>query len=530
YMLDDAAPALVVTTTDVAGTLPAVTERPHLTLDTAGALLARRPTGPTGTADPDPLDTAYTIYTSGSTGRPKGVVVPQGALINLVHDMGERFAVTGDDRFLSVTTFGFDISNLEILVPLLTGAELVLAGRDTVRDPAALAALITGSDATVMQATPTLWHPLVTEHPDSLAGLRVLNGGEAVGEPLADALRAAAREVTNVYGPTETTIWSTAAVLDGERGGVPPIGRPIANTQVYVLDDALRPAPTGAVGELYIAGEGLARGYHGRPSLTATRFVPDPFGPPGSRMYRTGDVVRWGADGQLEYIGRADHQVKIRGFRIELGEIESELTAHPEVRQATVVARDDLPGGTQLVAYTVGTAAPAALRAHLADTLPAHMVPALYVAMDTLPLTENGKVDRKLLPAPVQGPSTAARAPPTPQEQLLCEACAEVLGLPAPAAPDASFFQRGGHSPPATRLTGLIRTALGADLPVRAVFDAPTPAALAARVADAGEARPAPAPAVRPDVLPLSPAQQRLWFLDRLEGGNPAYHIPVAVR
>ncbi|MFF5887156.1 amino acid adenylation domain-containing protein, partial [Streptomyces sp. NPDC012589] len=530
YMLDDAAPALVVTTTDVAGTLPAVTERPHLTLDTAGALLARRPTGPTGTADPDPLDTAYTIYTSGSTGRPKGVVVPQGALINLVHDMGERFAVTGDDRFLSVTTFGFDISNLEILVPLLTGAELVLAGRDTVRDPAALAALITGSDATVMQATPTLWHALVTEHPDSLAGLRVLIGGEAVGEPLADALRAAAREVTNVYGPTETTIWSTAAVLDGERGGVPPIGRPIANTQVYVLDDALRPAPTGAVGELYIAGEGLARGYHGRPSLTATRFVPDPFGPPGSRMYRTGDVVRWGADGQLEYIGRADHQVKIRGFRIELGEIESELTAHPEVRQATVVARDDLPGGTQLVAYTVGTAAPAALRAHLADTLPAHMVPALYVAMDTLPLTENGKVDRKLLPAPVQGPSTAARAPRTPQEQLLCEVFAEVLGLPAPAAPDASFFELGGHSLLATRLTGLIRTALGADLPVRAVFDAPTPAALAARVADAGEARPAPAPAVRPDVLPLSPAQQRLWFLDRLEGGNPAYHIPVAVR
>ncbi|MFF9977458.1 amino acid adenylation domain-containing protein [Streptomyces erythrochromogenes] len=530
YMLDDAAPALVLTTTGVAAALPAVTERAHLTLDTAAALLADRPTGPVGTADPDPLETAYTIYTSGSTGRPKGVVVPQGALINLVHDMAERFRIEGGDRFLSVTTFGFDISNLEIFVPLLTGAELVLAERDTVRDPSALAALITGSDATVMQATPTLWHALVTEHPESLAALRVLIGGEAVGEPLADALRAASREVTNVYGPTETTIWSTAATLDGERGGVPPIGRPIANTQVYVLDDALRPAPAGAVGELYIAGDGVARGYHGRPALSATRFVPDPFGPRGSRMYRTGDVVRWGADGQIEYIGRADHQVKIRGFRIELGEIESALAAHPEVSQATVVAREDLPGGTQLVAYTVGTAAPGALRAHLAESLPAHMVPALYVAMDALPLTANGKIDRKLLPAPAQGARTAARAPRTPQEQLLCEVFGEVLGLAAPAGPDDSFFELGGHSLLATRLTGRIRTALGADLPVRAVFDAPTPAALAALVADAGEARPAPAPAVRPDVLPLSPAQQRLWFLAQLEAGSPAYNIPVAVR
>ncbi|MQY15210.1 Linear gramicidin synthase subunit B [Streptomyces sp. RB5] len=529
YMLDDSDPALVLTTTGVASALPVVTERPHLMLDTATGP-ATRPTGPATTAAPDPRDTAYTIYTSGSTGRPKGVVVPQGALINLVHDMAERFRIDGDDRFLSVTTFGFDISNLEIFVPLLTGAELVLAERDTVRDPAALAALITGSRATVMQATPTLWHALVTEQPESLAGLRVLIGGEAVGEPLADALRAACREVTNVYGPTETTIWSTAATLDGTRPGVPPIGRPIANTQVYILDDALRPAPAGAIGELYIAGDGVARGYHGRPELTSTRFVPDPFGPDGSRMYRTGDVVRWGADGQIEYIGRADHQVKIRGFRIELGEIESALAAHPEVSQATVLAREDLPGGTQLVAYTVGTAAPAALRVHLAESLPAHMVPALYVAMDALPLTANGKVDRKLLPAPAQGPAPAARAPRTPQEQLLCEVFAEVLGLPGPAGPDDSFFELGGHSLLATRLTGRIRAALGADLPVRAVFESPSPAELAVLAANAGEARTAPVPAVRPEVMPLSPAQRRLWFLAQLEAGNPAYNIPVAVR
>ncbi|MFE7456455.1 amino acid adenylation domain-containing protein [Streptomyces sp. NPDC057554] len=530
YMLDDAAPALVLTTTGVAAALDAVTAHPHLLLDTAAPLLAGRPTGPVSTAAPHPADTAYTIYTSGSTGRPKGVVVPQGALVNLLHDMAERFRIDGGDRFLSVTTFGFDISNLELFVPLLTGAELVLAEHDTVRDPAALAALITGSDATVMQATPTLWHALVTEHPGSLAALRVLIGGEAVGEPLADALHAASREVTNVYGPTETTIWSTAATLDGVRTGVPPIGRPIANTQVYVLDDALRLAPRGAVGELYIAGTGVARGYHGRPSLTGTRFVADPFGPAGSRMYRTGDVVRWGGDGQIEYIGRADHQVKIRGFRIELGEIESALAAHPEVSQAAVLAREDLPGGTQLVAYTVGTAAPAALRTHLGATLPGHMVPALYVTLDALPLTANGKVDRKLLPAPEQGPRPAARAPRSPQEQLMGEVFGEVLGLPGPADPDDSFFDLGGHSLLATRLTGRIRAALGADLPVRAVFESPTPAGLAARVADAGEARPALVPAVRPAVLPLSPAQRRLWFLGQLEAGNPAYNIPVAVR
>ncbi|WP_433342168.1 amino acid adenylation domain-containing protein [Streptomyces sp. CA-253872] len=539
HMLDDAAPALLLTTTEVAAARPTVTAYPHVCLDTAHALLAGRPAGPVPTGAPHPADAAYTIYTSGSTGRPKGVVVPQGALVNLLHDMAERFRITPEDRFLSVTTFGFDISNLELLVPLLTGAELVLAEHDTVRDPAALAALVTGSAATVMQATPTLWQALVAEHPGSLAGLRVLIGGEAVGEPLAAALRAHAAEVTNVYGPTETTIWSTTALLDGSRPGVPPIGRPLANTRVYVLDDALRLVPRGTAGELYIAGDGVARGYHGRPGLTATRFVADPFGPAGSRMYRTGDVVRWGDDGQIEYIGRADHQVKIRGFRIELGEIESALTAHPEVRGAAVLARDDRPGGPGLVAYTAGTASPAALRAHLAASLPAHMVPATYVALDALPLTANGKIDRKLLPAPAPGSRTGGRAPRSPREQLMCEVYGEVLGLPGPAGPEDSFFELGGHSLLANRLTGRIRAAFGVELPVRAVFAAPTPALLVASLTEAGEAggaggaggaRRAPAPVELPDVLPLSPAQRRLWFLGELESGSPAYHIPVAVR
>ena len=541
YMLADAAPVLAVTTGAVAGALPALTGLPHLLLDAEEVRrrIAGHPAGPVGTPAPHPLETAYTIYTSGSTGRPKGVVVPQGALANLLHDMAERFRVAPGDRFLSVTTFGFDISNLELLVPLLTGAELVLAEREQVLDPAALAGLVRDCGATVMQATPTLWHALVTEHPDCLAGLRVLIGGEAVGAPLADALRAAAAEVTNVYGPTETTVWSTAAVLDGVRGGVPPIGRPIANTRVYVLDDALRPAPPGAVGELYIAGDGVATGYHGRPGLTATRFVPDPYGRPGSRMYRTGDVVRWGADGQIEYLGRADHQVKIRGFRIELGEIESALTAHPAVSQAAVLARTDLPGGVQLVGYTVAAdpaapPAPAELREHLAGSLPGHMVPSHFVAMDVMPLTSNGKIDRKPLPAPDLGGGTAGRGsgrpPRTPQEELLCQAFAQTLALPELPGPEESFFDLGGHSLLATRLVGRIRETLGADLPIRAVFDAPTPAGLAALLGSAGEGRPLPARYPRPEPLPLSPAQQRLWFLAQLEPDNPAYHLPLAAR
>ncbi|MEU9287956.1 amino acid adenylation domain-containing protein, partial [Streptomyces sp. NPDC048275] len=335
---------------------------------------------------------AYVLYTSGSTGRPKGVVVSRGALANLLADMRERVPLVGGDRLLAVTTIGFDIAGLELFAPLTAGAAVVVAPSGLVHDPEGLRALLAGERVTVMQATPSLWRS-VTADPGAagaLAGVRVLVGGEALPVDLADQLTRAAAHVTNVYGPTETTIWSTAAAL--RAGGAVTIGHPLANTRLYVLDAHLQPVPPTVPGELYIAGAGVARGYLHRPALTAERFVADPFGAAGSRMYRTGDVVRWTADGELEYLRRADDQVKLRGFRIELGEIEALLRTHHGVEQAAVIVRDD-----RLVAYTTGTTATPVeeLREHLTTTLPAYMIPSAFMALDVLPLTANGKLDRK---------------------------------------------------------------------------------------------------------------------------------------
>ncbi|MFF1402156.1 amino acid adenylation domain-containing protein [Streptomyces sp. NPDC058294] len=496
---------------------------------------------------------AYVIHTSGSTGRPKGVVVPHGALVNLVADMGRRCAVTPADRFLAVTTFGFDIANLELFVPLAAGAELVVAGRETVRDPAALAALVSARGATLLQATPSLWQTLTAGHAPVLAGVRALVGGEALPEPLARTLAAHCASVTNVYGPTETTIWSTAAPVPAVPDGPPPIGRPIANTRVYVLDAALRPVPDGCFGELYLAGSGLARGYLGRPGLTSGRFVADPFGAPGTRMYRTGDVVRWSPDGTaLEYGGRTDHQVKIRGHRIELGEIESVLGAQPGVERAVVTARTGQGGDTRLVAYVVAAGTDRdRLRERASAVLPTHMVPAVYVFLDELPLTPNGKVDRKALPAPAERRAGTGRPPAGPREELLCGVFAEVLGVDRVGADD-DFFALGGHSLSAVRVTNRLRAELGVEVPVRALFDArsaevlartlPGPAdGTADRAADAtadttaavGARKPARpvlrAAAPGEAATVLSYAQERLWFLDRM-GAGAGYNIPLAVR
>ncbi|MGQ4383093.1 amino acid adenylation domain-containing protein [Streptomyces sp. SAS_270] len=564
YMLADAAPVVTLTHRRVRdllrgqGDAPTgplwVLDDPDSVPDEPVAAPAQEPPAPH--AD----HPAYVIYTSGSTGRPKGVVVPHGALANLVEDMRRRFEVTPEDRFLAVTTFGFDIANLELFVPLAAGAELLVADRETVRDPASLAAAVTTSDATLMQATPSLWQSLAADHAPRLAGLRALVGGEALPEPLARALTAHCASVTNVYGPTETTIWSTAATLvapsephgPGASGasGPPAIGRPIANTRVYVLDGALRPVPDGTFGELYIAGTGLARGYLNRPGLSAERFVADPFAPPatpGARMYRTGDVVRWdGAGSALEYAGRSDHQVKIRGYRIELGEIESVLAAQPGVQQAVVTARTDQYGEARLVAYVVpaGTNRDK-LRERASAVLPNHMVPAVYVPLDALPLTPNGKTDRKALPAPPDERAGTGRAPEGAREELLCAVFAEVLGLERVGADD-DFFALGGHSLSAVRVANRLRAALGADVPVRALFDARTAEALARTLPDdpaapgdteatkAAEStghRPAlRAAAHRSASAPLSYAQERLWFLNRMDGPSGAYNIPLAVR
>ncbi|MFS7878067.1 amino acid adenylation domain-containing protein, partial [Streptomyces asiaticus] len=456
---------------------------PALVLDdpAVAAELAAAPTAAPG-AVCSPDHPAYVIYTSGSTGRPKGVVVPHGALSNFLDDMGGRFGLGPADRLLAVTTVSFDIAALELYLPLLCGAGVVIADRDTVRDPAALLRMAEETGAGVVQATPSLWQAMVTASPEGVRGLRALVGGEALPEALATRLRASAAGLTNLYGPTETTIWSTAADLtDGQ--GVPSIGTPIANTRVYVLDDRLRPVAPGVPGELYIAGAGVVRGYHNRPALTAERFVACPFGGPGERMYRTGDIVRRTADGRLEFSGRADHQVKVRGFRIELGEIETVLTAHEAVGQAVALARADQGGGARLVGYVVpkvpGAAPdPGALRTWLGASLPEYMIPSAFVVLDRLPLTPNGKLDRKALPAPSFGAAAGSRPPRTPVEEALCAVFAEVLRLPSVGIDD-SFFELGGDSIVTMQLIARARAA-GLVLAVNDVFEHKTVAGLAA--------------------------------------------------
>ena len=532
YMLEDAKPSCIITTEEIAASLPDNLAVPELVLDQAVTQEIIKRYSPENPDVSVSLDhPAYIIYTSGSTGRPKGVVVTQKSLSNFLLSMKEAFSLGEEDRLLAVTTVAFDISALELYLPLISGAQIVIAKKETIREPQALAQMIENFDINIMQATPTLWHALVTSEPEKLRGLRVLVGGEALPSGLLQALQDLHCSVTNLYGPTETTIWSAAAFLEEGLKGVPPIGKPIWNTQVYVLDNGLQPVPPGVVGELYIAGTGLARGYFHRPDLTAERFVADPYGPPGTRMYRTGDQARWRADGSLDYIGRADHQIKIRGFRIELGEIDAVLANHPHIEQAAVVVREDQPGDKRLAAYVVADAAidTAELRRYMGASLPDYMVPAAFVEMDELPLTPNGKLDRKALPAPDFSTSVSDRAPRTPQEEILCDLFAEVLGL-ARVGIDDSFFELGGHSLLAARLMSRIREVMGAELGIAKLFDEPTVAGLAAHLDLAQSARPALQRAERPEKIPLSFAQRRLWFLHCLEGPSPTYNIPVAVR
>ncbi|GAA3728700.1 amino acid adenylation domain-containing protein [Salinactinospora qingdaonensis] len=530
-MLTDAGTAVLVTTTDLAARLP---EAPATVLvDAAPA----DETGATPPAIPEELETsgeraAYLLFTSGSTGRPKAVVIPERALRNFLLDMAGRFPMAPGDRWLAVTTVSFDISALELYLPLLSGATLVLAERDTVRDPAALAELIEESDATVMQATPTLWRELLQQRPQALTKLRALVGGEALPPDLAGELAAHTRAVTNLYGPTETTIWSTCAPVSVDEPVT--IGTPIANTRCYVLDTALQPLPPGHAGDLYIAGTGLARGYAGDPGRSAERFVADPFGPPGARMYRTGDLARWRGDGVLEFLGRTDHQVKIRGFRVELGEIEAALAERPEVAQAVVVAREDTPQQPYLAGYVVAapgaTCEVAELRAALAARLPAYMVPAALLVLDAFPLTANRKIDRAALPAPDFAAAAGRGEPADATQRHLCAHIAEVLDLPS-VGPDDDFFALGGHSLLATRLATRLRAEFAVAIGVRDVFDAPTAAALAARLPELPAARPPlRASRPRPEPIPLSHAQRRLWFLERLNGPSAIYNVPIAFR
>jgi amino acid adenylation domain-containing protein len=478
---------------------------------------------------PDPADTAYVLYTSGSTGNPKGVVVPHRALANFLFALRTLVGSTPRDRWLALTSLSFDISALELYLPLVTGGRVVVADAATSRDGAALARLIGAAGVTHVQATPSGWRLLLT---GDLPRVTALCGGEPLPLKLAQQLRSRVARLVNVYGPTETTIWSTAWEVPEHPERV-TVGRPIANTTVHVVDPHGATAPIGVPGELLIGGLGVADGYLDRPGLTAERFVEHR----GERVYRTGDVVRRLADGTLEFFGRSDDQVKLRGHRIEPGEIAAALESCPGVRQAAVVVRDE-----NLVAYWVPDAdaagaasapAPAGeerLRDHLAARLPAYMLPTRFVPLDALPLTPNGKVDRKALPDPGGERHRAGRPPATPAERLVAELLGEILEVSGVRADD-DFFALGGHSLRAAMLTARIAARIGARIPVADIFRNPAVEQLARLVESAAPGAvtgPVPRPAGM--AAPLSPAQERLWFLHRLDPHDASYNMWLVKR
>jgi len=467
---------------------------------------------------------AYVIYTSGSTGKPKGVQIPHAAVVNFLSSMSKKPGLTSADTLLAVTTLSFDIAGLELYLPLVCGARLLLASRETTQAGEQLKEILETKGVTAMQATPATWRLLLAAGWLGDGKLKILCGGEALPRDLASQLLGACGSLWNVYGPTEATIWST---LDQVLASGPvTIGRPLDNTEIYLLSRAMKPVPVGVPGELLIGGDGLSRGYRSRPDLTAEKFIPHPFADlrqePGARLYRTGDLARHLADGRIEFLGRIDHQVKVRGFRIELGDIEAALDQHPSIAQAVVVAREDSPGNKQLAAYLViapGAETPnvSDLRAHLKEKLPEYMVPAVFTFLPAMPLTPNGKVDRRALPAPDR--STAAReyvAPRDEKEQFFCELWQELLDLERVGIND-DFFELGGDSLLVIRVvTKANKAALG--ITTKLVFQHRTVAELAAVagtieiLAEQGEVN---------GPLPWTPAQ--LHFLDQGHA-NPDFH------
>ena len=534
FMLVDARPVVVLTTVAAGGDVPGGV--PRVAVDDPAVVAAV-----SGLAGDDlgggerrgrlgPSCPAYVIYTSGSTGRPKGVVVEHRSVVGLLCWAGAEFSAAELARVLASTSLSFDVSVFEIFAPLVWGGSVeivssVLALADGFGDPAA-GRLISGVPSALSQV-------MSTSRVSVGAGAVVL-AGEPLTARVFSAVRAAwpGARIRNIYGPTETTVYVTSWSAGEGADQVPVIGRPIWNTRVFVLDAGLGLVPPGVAGELYVAGAGLARGYLGRPGLTAERFVACPFGAAGQRMYRTGDLARWTAAGELECLGRADDQVKIRGFRIEPGEVEAVLAGLPGVAQVAVAVREDRPGDRRLAGYVVPVAGavldPAELRAAAGRALPGYMVPAAVVILDALPLSPSGKLDRRALPAPAYA-AGSGRAPATARERALCEVFGQVLGVDRVGAED-SFFDLGGHSLLATRLVSRVRVVLGAELAVRAVFEHPTPASLAQVLDGAGAARPPLVRMPRPQRLPLSFAQQRLWFLEQLHGPGTAYNLPFAWR
>ncbi len=486
YMMEDAELAIVVTQSSLADGLP---DGVHgVRLDASEAeLVSQSPLNLPASAGAS--DLAYVIYTSGSTGRPKGVMLEHRSVVNFLLSMQREPGITAQDRFVAVTTLSFDIAGLEIHGPLTVGGTVVLAARATALDGLRLAQLLERHEATLLQATPATWRLLLDSGWRGRPGMKMLCGGEGLPRELADKLIATGGELWNMYGPTETTIWSTVQRITDTARGI-SIGRPIANTQVYVLEPSGLPAPVGVGGELCIGGDGLARGYRNRDELTAEKFVTlDLPGVGPTRVYRTGDVVRFLADGRLEFVGRRDHQVKVRGFRIELGEIETVLSRHPGIKSNVVHVREDTPGDQRLVAYVVPTpgATPEAeaMRATLRAQLPEYMVPGQFVVLDAFPLTPNGKVDRKALPVPeASAPSEAdevAEALMSPVQRQVAALWRGILKLDRVGL-HANFFDIGGHSLLLVRLQAALKREFGQEIPLVELFQRTTVAAQAERL------------------------------------------------
>jgi amino acid adenylation domain-containing protein len=489
YMLTDAKINVLLTQQPLIQHLPTQVQQ-LVCLDTDWERIAQSSTtAPQVNINPDNI--AYVIYTSGSTGKPKGVEVLHRGVVNFLTSMQREPGITAPDILLSVTTLSFDIAVLEIFLPLVVGAQVVLLSREDAMDGRKLAATIADAGITIMQATPATWRLLLEAEWVGKPDLKILCGGEAITRDLAAQLLTKSAAVWNMYGPTETTIWSTVYQINGAEQQI-PIGNPIANTQIYILDAQLQPVPIGIPGELYIGGAGLASGYWQQPTLTTARFIPDPFSnAPAARIYQTGDLARYLPDGKIECLGRVDFQVKLRGFRIELGEIEALLCQHPTIVQATAVIREDLPGDRRLVAYIVPTAdeslatpAPSELRQFLQQQLPDYFLPAAIVLLPALPLTPNGKIDRQALPMPDSANfhrQASFVVPTTPTEITLAKIWIQVLRIDRVGTYD-DFFELGGHSLLATQVISRARQAFAMDIPLQSLFEQPTIAGLATRI------------------------------------------------
>ena len=537
YMVEDAGVEVVVTEPGLGGKLPGSVRQIWIEggVGEAGQEQSEAESGV------EAGNLVYVIYTSGSTGQPKGVGNTHRGLVNRLSWMQSEYELRGSDRVLQKTPFSFDVSFWEFFWPLVNGGVLIVARPEGHRDPKYLTEVMENEEVTLAHFVPSMLGAFLEHGEVERCGSlrKVFCSGEELGAELGRRFFARSEaELHNLYGPTEAAIDVTYRECRKEGEGVIPIGRPIANTQVYVLDREMRQRPVGVSGELYIGGVGLARGYMNRADLTAERFVPDPYGGEGGRLYRTGDLARWRADGNLEYIGRIDEQIKIRGFRVEPGETECVLRQHPSVTEAVVISRQDRVGDTRLVAYVVakeGVSRADELRSFLRERLPEYMVPSAFVTVPDLPLTPNGKLDRKALPLPEnQAPASAPTPPSSELEKLIAGVWADVLGLERTFDREESFFDVGGHSLLAVQVVSRLQAVLRCEVPLRTIFESPTISGMALRIntqlrsSTHSELLPI-ARVPRDHPVRASFSQERLWFLNRLAPGDPSYNVPIAL-